>query len=227
MRLAEIPLWLKMMGGRGVIKVPYSNAGQGVFTITSEKELEDFLAEADNTYDKYIVQSLVGNSAWSSVTRQGHFYHVGTIPNKKNEIFVADIRMMVASTPEGFRPIAVYARRAHDPLEPVLKEGVSGIPCRQLGTIFCVEPEDGSWSTEANRLLLMDRKDFNQVGAAAQPAARAAGGPADCARTRARGACAARHWHRRPDRCLRADCAVSHCDRPPLLRAYKVRTLRL
>jgi hypothetical protein len=38
--LSEIPLYLKSMGWHGVIKVPYSNAGQGVYTITSKAELD-------------------------------------------------------------------------------------------------------------------------------------------------------------------------------------------
>ena len=47
------------MGGHAVVKVPYSNAGQGVYTITCPEELANFMAE-DSRYDKYIVQSLVG-----------------------------------------------------------------------------------------------------------------------------------------------------------------------
>lgn len=46
-------------------------------------------------YVKFIVQSLVGNATWSSVTRSGKFYHVGTIPNKKSNTYVSDLRMMV------------------------------------------------------------------------------------------------------------------------------------
>jgi hypothetical protein len=38
--LAEIPLYVKSMGMCAVVKVPYSNAGQGVYTITSQKELD-------------------------------------------------------------------------------------------------------------------------------------------------------------------------------------------
>jgi glutathione synthase/RimK-type ligase-like ATP-grasp enzyme len=38
--LAEIPLYVKSMGMCAVVKVPYSNAGQGVFTITSKEELD-------------------------------------------------------------------------------------------------------------------------------------------------------------------------------------------
>lgn len=89
--------------------------GQGVYTITNKKELEAFMA-VDHFYDKFIVQSLVGNASWSSATRAGRFYHVGTIPNKKNHTFVSDLRMMVTANVSGFRPVACYARRARKPL---------------------------------------------------------------------------------------------------------------
>jgi hypothetical protein len=75
----EIPIWVKSMGGHAVVKVPYSNAGQGVYTITGPEELAAFMAE-DQRYNKYIVQSLVGASTWSSVQRGGAFFHAGTIP---------------------------------------------------------------------------------------------------------------------------------------------------
>jgi hypothetical protein len=70
----------------------------------------------DHHYDKFIVQSLVGNASWSSTTRAGRFYHVGTIPNKKNQTFVSDLRMMVVGNSTGFQPVACYARRARKPL---------------------------------------------------------------------------------------------------------------
>lgn len=47
----EIPLWIHSMGGHAVLKVPYSNAGQGVYTITNQAELNDFLTQ-DHHYDK-------------------------------------------------------------------------------------------------------------------------------------------------------------------------------
>lgn len=52
--LNEIPLWLETMGGHAVIKVPYSNAGQGVYTITNKQELADFMA-IEQHYEKFIV----------------------------------------------------------------------------------------------------------------------------------------------------------------------------
>lgn len=90
---------------------------------------------------KFIVQSLVGNASWSSVTRTGKFYHVGTIPNKKSNTYVSDLRMMVTGnknysqcvdksrlmllssigSEQGFRPICIYGRKARLPLTGDLK----------------------------------------------------------------------------------------------------------
>lgn len=51
----EIPLWVRRMGGLAVVKVPYANAGQGVWTITSENELKEFM-DLEHRYDRFIVQ---------------------------------------------------------------------------------------------------------------------------------------------------------------------------
>ncbi len=157
----EIPLWVKKFGGYAVIKIPYSNAGQGVYTITSEKELETFMNE-EHYYNKFIVQSLIGNFHWSSTSEKGRFYHVGTVPNKKNKIFVADLRMMVASTEGGFKPIAIYSRKSKLPLEETIPSDISSWD--MLGTNLSIKLEDGTFTTDTTRLLLMDRKDFNSQG---------------------------------------------------------------
>jgi hypothetical protein len=157
----EVPLWVKKMGGHAVIKVPYSNAGQGVFTIVTEEELDKFM-ELEFDYDLFIVQSLIGNSNWSSTTSAGKLYHVGTIPNQKNQTFVADIRMMVSSTEEGIRPLCTYARRAAKPLIDTIKDGADS--WSMLGTNLSFKKEDDSWGSDTNRLVLMDRRDFNKLG---------------------------------------------------------------
>jgi len=64
---SEIPLWVKSMGGHAVIKIPYSNAGQGVYTITNQSELDAFMAE-EHHYDKFIVQSLVAQQRTQQAT---------------------------------------------------------------------------------------------------------------------------------------------------------------
>ena len=157
----EVPLWVRKMGGHAVVKVPYSNAGQGVYTIVTEDELEQFM-ELDFDYDLFIVQSLIGNSNWTSTTAAGKLYHVGTIPNAKNQTFVADIRMMVSSTPQGIKPLCTYARRAAKPLVDHIQEGADS--WEMLGTNLSFKHEDGSWGSDTNRLVLMDRRDFNKLG---------------------------------------------------------------
>lgn len=160
-RKNEIPLWVKQLGGQAVVKVPYSNAGQGVFTIVSPAELDAFM-EMDFDYDQFIVQSLIGNYNWSSTTKAGKFYHVGCIPDAKGKTYVADIRMMISTTPEGIKPLCVYARRAAKPLVDYLQEG--GDSWQMLGTNLSFKNEDGSWNSDTNRLILTDRRDFNKLG---------------------------------------------------------------
>jgi len=162
---AEIPLYVNSFGGHAVVKIPYSNAGQGVYTITSQKELDEFMNEPDTPYDSYIVQSLIGNASWSSMQRSGQFYHVGTIPNKKCQTFVSDLRMMIHFDFESgwYRPLVIYARKAGAPLaEELTPESDSWA---MLGTNLSVKKEgDNNWDTETSRLMLMDRRDFNSLG---------------------------------------------------------------
>lgn len=155
----EIPLWVQKFGGKAVVKNPYSNAGQGVYTITSQKELDDFM-ELEQNYDQFIVQSLIGHYDWSSQSQHGKYFHIGTMPNKKGNIYIADLRMMVCSTAKGFIPCAIYARRALKPLvkEPPVKSW------EVLGTNLSIKTGENSWDSDTNRLMLMDRKDFNVLG---------------------------------------------------------------
>jgi hypothetical protein len=157
----DIPKWVASMGGQAVVKVPYSNAGQGVFTIVSQAELDEFMAE-DFAYDRFIVQSLIGNYQWSSLSSTGKLYHVGTIPTANGKTYVADLRMMISSTEEGLLPLCVYARRARKPLEDELIAGSESWD--MLGTNLSVRRADGSWDSDTERLVLMDRRDFNKLG---------------------------------------------------------------
>ena len=159
--LQEIPLWVDRMGGVAVVKDPYSNAGQGVWTITNPAELRTF-TEAEHRYDRFIVQALIGNSGWSSRGRDGRLHHVGTVPDKHNRIHVADLRFMIGVGSEGFFPIAVYGRRAPSPLTAELDPAVSS--WSMLGTNLSSRSADGEWTTDPTRLLLMDARDFNRLG---------------------------------------------------------------
>jgi hypothetical protein len=157
----EIPLWVQKMGGQAVIKIPYSNAGQGVFTIINEDELHSFMA-LEIEYKRFIVQSLIGNYEWSSTSSQGKYYHVGTIPTTKGETFVTDLRMMVSSTEVGIRPLCIYSRKAAKPLSDKIEKGADS--WSMLGTNLSVKEGENLWSSDTNRLMLMDRRDFNKLG---------------------------------------------------------------
>ncbi len=158
---AEIPLWVRKMGGHAVIKIPYSNAGQGVFTITNEAELERFM-ETEIHYEKFIVQSLIGNYNWSSRGSEGKFFHVGTIPTNNGSTYIADIRLMVSSTENGIRPLCIYSRRAASPLVHDLKDSKDS--WSMLGTNLSIKIGENQWDSDTNRLMLMDRRDFNKLG---------------------------------------------------------------
>ena len=158
---SEIPLLVRKMGGHAVVKIPYSNAGQGVFTITRPEELDSFM-DGEYPYNRFIVQSLIGNYLWSSHGARGRFYHVGMLPTKRNEIFVADARMMICCGEDGFHPLAVYGRRAPHPLLSVLDGTTSS--WEMLGTNLSVKKGTDSWDSDTSRLVLMDRRDFNTMG---------------------------------------------------------------
>lgn len=158
---AEIPLWVQRLGGQAVIKVPYSNAGQGVFTIVNQAELDHFMQQSFR-YNRFIVQSLIGNYQWSSTGTMGKFYHIGTVPNLRGKSYVADLRMMIQATQNGFRPLALYARRAAKPLVDTLEDGADSWSI--LGTNLSIKKEDGSWDSDTERLLMVDRRDFNKLG---------------------------------------------------------------
>ncbi len=158
---AEVPLWVERMGGVAVVKDPYSNAGQGVYTITNPRELDEFMA-LEQRYDRFIVQALVGNVGWSSRSRGARLYHIGTVPDRHGEIYVADLRFMVGAGPEGFFPVAIYARRARRPLPDKLDPEAQSWDV--LGTNLSVREAGGTWSSQTERLVLMDQRDFNRLG---------------------------------------------------------------
>ena len=158
----EIPFRVAALGGQAVVKVPYSNAGQGVYTITNPEELDAFMA-GEHRYGRFIVQGLIGNSRWSSeVQGAGRLFHVGTFPNKSGETYATDLRVMVVSGPQGFRPLAIYARKARQPLSDLPPKGLESWD--MLGTNLSMRRVDGGWDTEQRRLVLMDRRDFHVLG---------------------------------------------------------------
>lgn len=159
----ELGACVQRLGGFACIKVPYSNAGQGVYTITSPAEFADFqAANSASRYQRYLVQSLISNSEWSSVLDGARLYHVGTVPDRRGNIFVADLRMMVSGGPGGFECVGMYGRKAPVPLARKLEDGADS--WEQLGTNLSLSLGDGKFTSAAERLLLMDRRDFDTLG---------------------------------------------------------------
>lgn len=160
-RKQEVPLLVHQLGGRAVVKVPYLNAGQGIYTLVSQEEV-DFFMDKKHVYDEFIVQQLVGNFRWSSTSSRGKVFNIGTVPDKKERIFVFDLRMMVSWQETKYAPVAMYARRAPMPMAAELEPGTPSWMI--LGTNLSKKVGEEQWETEPSRLLMMDRKDFGRLG---------------------------------------------------------------
>ncbi|MCG8417759.1 MAG: hypothetical protein MJE77_07425 [Proteobacteria bacterium] len=160
-RKAEVPLLVQQLGGRAVVKVPYLNAGQGIYTIVNDDELAAFM-DRDYPYDEFIIQQLVGNYRWSSTSSRGKVFNIGTVPDKKDRIYIFDLRVMVSWQGESYAPVAMYARRAPIAMEADLQPGTDS--WMVLGTNLSLKVGEEKWDTEPRRLLMMDRKDFGKLG---------------------------------------------------------------
>ena len=158
--LEEIPSWIKHFGGQAVIKEPYSNAGQGVYTILNDAELHSFMSRSFS-YSRFIVQSMIGHYAWNDGRGANRYFHLGTMPDERGSSYVFDLRMMICSTPQGFRPLSVYSRKARSPLSALLKP--QDISWDMLGTNLSQRTDDGEWTTDTRRLVLMSHPEFDTL----------------------------------------------------------------
>jgi hypothetical protein len=143
-----------------VVKDPYSNAGQGVFTITSRKELDEFVKTADN--DRiYIVQQLIGNTSTTSNGKLEPLVHTGTTSANGNS-YAFDVRMMVVNTPEGYRPVSMYGRRAKAPLESRVGGEISSWDV--FGTNLSVKLGADKWKyDEEERQIVVTDNQFGEM----------------------------------------------------------------
>jgi len=195
----EVAAWIDRMGGWAVVKVPYANAGQGVWTVTSAEERDAVVAMAEKgTYDRFVVQQLVGVREWkqnmprieksgkddsfsqitisassTSLPSVSPLTHVGTMPNSKSESFVCDLRMMVCATPKGFKPLAVYARRALSATSTPIHSAASAaagsasgksLSWDVLGTNLSVKLDGNAWDSDTNRLIGASEREWGVVG---------------------------------------------------------------
>ena len=158
----EIPSCVAKMDGKAVIKVPCSNCGIGVYTITNQKELINFL-ETKHFYKKFLVQSLIGHNSWTTENgNENNYFQIGTIPNEKNEVFVYDLRMVVTVSEKGFVLGSICARKARKPIKDSIDDNLDS--WQVLGTNVSVKNDQNLWETENQRNILMDTNEFFQLG---------------------------------------------------------------
>uniref|UniRef100_A0A5S6QY74 ATP-grasp domain-containing protein n=1 Tax=Trichuris muris TaxID=70415 RepID=A0A5S6QY74_TRIMR len=144
------------MNHQMVVKVPYSNCGVGVYTITCKEELQRFF-DAGHTYDKYIVQSIISHPSWKRSGCPNQLFHIGCCPQfEPNNRYVADLRFMITAGPNGWMPVAIYCRRAPEPLTANCPPGRSW---DMLGTNLSIG-SDGTRGTDTSRLILVDEESF-------------------------------------------------------------------
>lgn len=157
---SELRKYFDLLGGNMVIKVPDSNAGQGVYTVVSPEELEHALDEI-NPKDFYLIQQLIHSNYSRQLDPTQAWYHVGTIPDSKGRSYAFDLRLMMHATEEGIRPLAVYSRRSGHPLNHPIPEGMNS--WEVYGTNLSIKGEDG-WTYADERLMLFDIRNFGQLG---------------------------------------------------------------
>jgi hypothetical protein len=158
---SEIESYYEKLNGNLVIKLPDSNAGQGVYTITSQKELKQTLTILANDPErKYLLQELIFSNMQINVKNM-HHYHIGTLPDLKNRIFAFDVRMMIHATSKGLRPLAGYSRISRYPLNQPLPENLNSWDL--YGTNLSVKSDQG-WEYDDARLMIFDIRNFGRLG---------------------------------------------------------------
>jgi hypothetical protein len=149
---------IKNMNYKAVIKIPYSNAGQGVFIMHNENEYNDIFINIskNNKYEKFIIQELIDS--------------IGTIPTGQyNDIFVWDLRMMISTTNDGYKPLVMYARKASEPLISIkYTENNINITTKCSRNIYLTnlseKISENNWNTHSERLITLDEENFLILG---------------------------------------------------------------
>ena len=155
----DIELIIKNMDYRAVIKIPYSNAGQGVFTIHTKEEYDICIKNISNTkYEKLIIQELIDS--------------VGTVPIN-NDIYVWDLRIMINSSRDGYKPLVLYARKAECPLVSNKDKNYNinndndnnnNSSRKMYLTNLSEKIEENKWNTATERLIILDEENFEKLG---------------------------------------------------------------
>lgn len=159
-KINELENFYQKFNGQFVIKLPESNAGQGVFTITNEKEYAQAMSQLKKSNSpSFLVQELVFSKFNPSLGK--HLYHLGTLPDLKNRIFAFDIRMMIHSTNQGLRPLAGYSRISRFPLNLTPPNNITSWDL--YGTNLSIKSDQG-WEYDDARLMIFDNRNFGRLG---------------------------------------------------------------
>lgn len=211
-RIEDVPEFVRRLGGKAVVKIPYSNAGQGIFPISTELEISNFERQAQRSvlneeqacsaYKLCIVQQMIqadhatvhlvncptkqhlGSTdesmtgtfehlasesmgmtdpkACASEVSRGRrdgkiLVHCPTLADKLGHKYVFDLRVMIIhTTNDGYRPVAMYARRASRPV------GSCDMPntWEELGTNLSVRLPNGRFMTDEARLIELSEDTF-------------------------------------------------------------------
>ncbi len=161
--MKDIPGKIKELGGLAVVKVPYSNAGQGVYVISSDDDLKAFQKDQEGgSYQKYIVQELIGPAGWIPNPTETSRFHRGAINfNKKDkEPRVFDMRMMVVRGKKGWEFVTANGRYASKPMtNDVKKYPVSEV----LKTNLSVKEGKNRFNSDSSRLIPIHDQGFNKM----------------------------------------------------------------
>ncbi|MGE5701933.1 MAG: hypothetical protein ACM32O_05345 [Clostridia bacterium] len=155
----EIPRVWDQLGRAAVVKMPYSNAGQEIYIITNEHELEKFMV-MDHPYEEFIAQSLIG-SKWHMREGKCEFYQRGTLSQNRDGRFAFDLRMVVTNHQGGFQPVALFSRRAKKPLDSIAHASNSW---DVFGTNLSYKSSEGEWKSDESRLIPVTCEEFESLG---------------------------------------------------------------
>lgn len=146
----DVPRAVAELGGRAVIKNPYSNAGQGVAVVETTADVDTWRTQPQR-YGRFVVQGLI---AGAEDPAPGPYAQRGIQPHGQDGRFAADVRVVVVRSGAGFTPVAAYARHARAPLQSAAS------PWERYGTNLSVRAGDGGWDAESHRLVTLSEADF-------------------------------------------------------------------
>lgn len=148
------------------VKVPHSAAGVGIYLITNEADLDDFMKEKQ-PYEDFVVQALIGHRAWyqkrSNHEQLGNQLYPRPCKTPVDNLeYVYDIRFIIACGDDGWHPAYVLARRAENPLEETIPE--PGTASSVLKTNLSRIAKDGSQKLDESMALILTEETFQMTG---------------------------------------------------------------